>query len=87
LFVEQNRYKLDAEADAQVRQIFQRIERLVPRLTGFANARTVRQIFEAVTRRASNRAVKEGPAHCDLDLITASDTRLSDDEVKNILGV
>jgi SpoVK/Ycf46/Vps4 family AAA+-type ATPase len=85
-FVKKDMYKMESKAETNMQQTFHRIEKMIPRLSGFANARTVRQIFEAVKRKASIRMSKLD-LHCNIDLITAPDTLLSDEEMKNLLGV
>jgi Holliday junction resolvasome RuvABC ATP-dependent DNA helicase subunit len=84
--VEQNYFKMEPQADKQIREIFQHIAQVAPRLSTFANARTVRQVFETVRGRASTRMMWEGMEHCDINLLKQVDMQIPAEEIKNILG-
>lgn len=52
----------------------------------FANARTVRNLFEKVCARASQR-MAASQQQCDLDSIVAADLQLTKQEISAVVGL
>lgn len=80
-----NFYVTGAKELRIVNSIFNEIYKRIPSLPGFANARTVRNIFERICQRASKRMIANPKAS--RDLIIADDIMLSPEEIKMAVGL
>lgn len=80
-----NHYVMSEAADRVAHGIFDYLYRNRNHAPGFANARTVRNIFETVCSRASARMARSGTT--DYDLILAEDVMLSPQEVRASVGL
>lgn len=77
-------YVVGKEEQKRIRFLFDYIYRSIPFLPAFANARTVRNVFDQVKQRASQRMLKD--PDCDHDLITMDDVTLNEEEIRTALG-
>lgn len=84
--VKRDHYVLSADADKIAQAIFQQIYRIRRAVPQFANARTVRNLFEKVCARASQR-MAASQQQCDLDSIVAADLQLSKQEISAVVGL
>ena len=77
-------YKLSSDAGIRLQTLLSFIEERKTTITSFANARTVRQIYETVRARASRRmAQSQNP---DLSVLTKEDVSLTRDELSCLIG-
>lgn len=83
-FTNDNHYKLTTNAAKRLQTILGLIYDKKDSLISFANARTVRLLFEAVRAKASRRMATE--ANPDLSLITVEDMSLNKQELTSIIG-
>ncbi len=68
-----------------VNSIFKEIHKQIPSIPGFANARTVRNIFERICQRASRRMIANPKAN--RDILIAQDIMLPPEEIKMAIGL
>lgn len=80
-------YQLDDECVATLLGVFDLLYRSRDKAKGFANARTVRTIYETVCTRASNRMAQNKLSGADLDRITIDDIRLTPQELRAAMGL
>ncbi|WP_455673967.1 AAA family ATPase [Phocaeicola sp.] len=79
-------YQLESEAVLQrLKTIFDFIYKQKNQIPTFANARTVRSVFDKVKERAATRMKQTSNA--DLDTLTLADVSLNKDELRSALGV
>lgn len=77
-------YVMSKEELRRIHFLFEYIYRAIPSLPAFANARTVRNVFDQVKQRASQRMLKD--PNCDHDRIVMDDVTLNEEEIKTALG-
>lgn len=77
-----NCYKLDSRATRRLSKLLDAIAMRKDRNRAFANARTVRSVFDAVRNKAAQRYINDNSI--DPDLITFDDVTLSAQELKTI---
>lgn len=82
-----NGYRIDEDALRRAAAIFKYIEGKKDSIPTFANARSVRSIYETVVERASRRMLKSMDSGVDLDLLTLEDVSLSRHELQIALGI
>ena len=87
MMVKNNYYTLSRDAEQIAEAIFMQIFRIRKQIPQFANARTVRNLFEKVCARASARVATSTRSNANLDLITASDLQLSKKELSAVVGL
>lgn len=87
MLVKNNCYVLSKDAEQIAEAIFQQIYRIRQFVPQFANARTVRNLFEKVCARASARIATSSRDNDNLDLITAADLQLSKNELSAVIGL
>lgn len=80
-------YQLDDKCVATLLGVFDLLYRKRNKAHGFANARTVRTIYETVCSRASNRMAQNKLSGADLDCITIEDIRLTPQELRAAMGI
>lgn len=80
-----NKYIIPQNALRPIEMIFELIYKQRGNIPSFANARTVRSIFEKVKERASRR-MKNNP-NVDLDKLSIEDMKLSNEEIKQAIGL
>jgi len=83
--VKSNFYEINEEGIHRIHLIFEFIYRQINLIPTFANARTVRNVFDLVRERASQRMLKS--AANDYDTLTIQDVSLTPDEIKRALGI
>lgn len=77
-------YVIGEEERKRIHFLFEHIYKAIPSLPAFANARTVRNIFDQVKQRASQRMLHN--SDCDYDRITIDDVTLNKEEIIAALG-
>lgn len=87
MLLKRNFYVLSEDAERIACAIFQQIYRIRQSVPQFANARTVRNLFEKVCARASARMTNPSDTDSDLDFITAGDLQITKQELKVIVGL
>lgn len=87
MLVKNNCYVLSKDAERIAAAIFQQIYKIRQFVPQFANARTVRNLFEKVCSRASARIAVSSRDNANLDLITAADLQLSKNELSAVIGL
>ena len=87
LMVKNNCYILSEDAERIAKAIFQQIYNIRQHVPQFANARTVRNLFEKMCARASARIATTSVDNANLDLILASDLQLSKNELSTVVGL
>ncbi len=76
-------YIIGEEETGRIRVLFEYIYNVRHLLPTYANARTVRSVFDQVKQRISKRILKS--SICDHDTITIDDVTLTQDEIKTAL--
>ena len=79
---EKNYYKLTNEAVGRLRALFEIIDSKKCNNRRFANARTVRSLFEVIRSKSSQRMANE--SNVDFDVITLEDVAIPLEELKSI---
>lgn len=80
-----NKYIADEEAFYPLKMIFEYIYKQRERIPTFANARTVRSLFEKIKEKASQRMMQE--TESDIDRLIIQDMALSNQEIKEAIGI
>ncbi len=80
-----HKYTLDDEAKNRAKVVFEYIDKIKNNIPTFANARSVRNVFEKIKSRASQRMIKDKNAN--IDTITTEDVSLPPQELYNALGI
>lgn len=88
LMITKDHYYMTPDTDARMAQVFQCFAQASSKIPTFANARTMRNLFEKIKSRMGERLL---PLHqsgkkVDMDKIIVSDTELSDAEIWSVLG-
>ena len=87
MLIKNNCYVLSKDAERIATAIFQQIYKIRQYVPQFANARTVRNLFEKVCARASARIATSSRENANLDLIVAADLQLSKNELSAVIGL
>lgn len=82
---ERDYYEIGTRELDVVHTIFEHIYKQIAHIPTFANARTVRNLFDQVKRKASQRMISN--PNSDKDTILIEDVQLSPEEIKSALGI
>ena len=80
-------YKVGPDALRRAAVLFSYISQKKDCIPTFANARTIRTVFELIMERAAQRIIKSEHEDVDLDTLTVDDISLSRSELKVALGI
>lgn len=82
--VKSNFYEIGEDELRRIHYLFEHIYDAIPSLPTFANARTVRNVFDQVRQRASQRMLND--LDCDHDRLEIDDVTLTAEEIDAALG-
>lgn len=84
--IKANYYYLTDDAEKIAKKLFMHIDSQRASLPTFANARTVRSVFETIAKKANAR-IAQNLDSTDKDMITADDLKLSQEELHTACGM
>lgn len=85
--VKKNGFELEKKSINKAALIFNFIDKYKDDIPGFANARTVRNVFEKIEKRAAQRMIRNNISGKDMNILTVEDVTLSKQELANLLGI
>lgn len=86
---EESHFRFSSSVKARVYAMFACFDEIRNALPAFANARTIRNVFEKMVARAAlrNEEEKRQGQKSDVDTLVMSDTELTDSEILAVLGI